>query len=842
MCIRDSLKASLLFESLDERVFRIKITDSQAERWEVPIYNPDARKYYKQHLIKDMGLTYTSPPYKFELADPRTKQVFVATTDTTDTTLYLSDKLIEYGLWFPGDAIFGLGERVNPSFELCDGPYRDCTYTSFNKDIDMPVDRGHPPGGKQSYGHQSFYMVRLKNKQFVGVFFLNSNAQDTIIKRRSTGINVNHKTIGGIVDIYFFYPGAAEEVIKSYHSFIGRPYLPPMWTLGFHQCRWGWKTLDKVKSVVKEFGKADIPLDVVWADIDYMQDFKDFTVNNVTYKGLGEYVDQLHTMGMRWVPIIDAGLKYELNDIYYKKGEEMNAFVRSAYTKKTLIGKVWPGYAVYPAWMNVNASILWYMGLQNLYDQVKYDGIWIDMNEASNFCHGECGLDNTEGTDGTVHGADPHDPKEFDNLRYYPGDASLLTKAISPSGYHVVTDPYGDKFYKEFNLHSLWALHQANVTSRFFTNVQKRRPFIMTRANFAGIGMFSSKWLGDNHSTWEDMQYSIIGMFNYQLFGIPLVGADICGFIFNTTEELCARWMQLGAFSPFSRNHNVNNAKDQEPYNWPLVAKAGRNALRQKYSILRYYYTKLFEVSLHGGTLVKPLFFDYPEDDKAYEYRNKVFMIGPAVLVVPVLEPGAMKVTTYLPNQNWFNLFTAEQIYYFDPKAKEGKEITLKAGFDYVNVLIKGGNILSFQEALKEKVKRVAVLDNLPLEVVVAPDEKGEAKGNMIFDSEKAVNPIASKEYTEITFEFSMKTMKMNINTTGKYRMNKQVENFNTLTILGAESMAHVRYACIRGKSGKLASIPGVYLSAAKKLVFHQNNGIYWGNIVCIAFTNNCFQ
>eukprot|EP00826_Nyctotherus_ovalis_P021370 TRINITY_DN1688_c0_g1_i6.p1 TRINITY_DN1688_c0_g1~~TRINITY_DN1688_c0_g1_i6.p1 ORF type:complete len:893 (+),score=129.11 TRINITY_DN1688_c0_g1_i6:234-2912(+) len=834
----DELKEIILsFESLDERVLRLKATDYNTLRWEVPVYNPDARKYFKQRSIKNMGFSYSKSPFQLELIDPRTQQLFTVANDT----LYFADKLIEIGLWFPADAIFGLGERVTPSFDLCEGPYRDCIYTTFNKDVDTPLDEGHYPGGKQIYGHQPFYMLMLKNKQFMGVLFLNSNAQDTIVKRRSTGINVNHKTIGGIIDLYFFYPDTAENVIKNYHSFIGRPYLPPMWTLGYHQSRWGWDTLDDVKAAVDSLERADFPFDVIWSDIDHKQDYKDFTINKNTYGGLDKFVDRLHEMAVHWIPIVNQGLLYDMDDPYYRKGEEMNAFVRSAYTKKTLLGRTWPGHAAFLAWMNPNASTIWHMELENLYSQVKYDGIWIDMNEASEFCHSECKIEPRIFSE-TVHGTDPHDPKEFDDLPYSPGNSFLQFKSIAFSGYHVVDDPYGDKFYKEYNLHSLWAFHQANATYQFFAKIQKKRPFVMTRANFAGTGRFASKWQGDNHSYWEDMRYSIPGMFNFQLFGVPLIGADICGFGFEVEEELCARWMQLGAFTPFSRNHNAySKTIHKEPYNWPRVAEAGRNAVRQKYSILRYYYTKLFEVSLHGGTLVKPLFFDYPENTKIYEYRNKVFMIGSAVMVVPVLEPGVEEVTTHLPNQNWFNLFTTEQIYHFDPKAKEGKKITMKAGFDYVNILIKGGNVIPFQDALRNRAKRVAVLDSLPLEVIVAPDEKGEAKGTMIFDNEKAINPIANKEFTEIKLQFSMENKKINVSTAGTYRINKKTETFNSLTILGAEAMSHVKYACIRSKSGKLASISGVYFPATRKLTFYQNSDIYWGNIVYITFANNCY-
>eukprot|EP00826_Nyctotherus_ovalis_P045551 TRINITY_DN5053_c0_g1_i18.p1 TRINITY_DN5053_c0_g1~~TRINITY_DN5053_c0_g1_i18.p1 ORF type:complete len:797 (+),score=236.90 TRINITY_DN5053_c0_g1_i18:92-2482(+) len=795
-----------------------------------------------------MGLSFEGEPFEFTIKDPSITlfdQLILTNVINQASTLNFTDKLIEIALWFPADQIFGLGERNTPSFELCEGSYRKCIYTSFNRDIAVHVDHGKFPGGNNSYGHHPFYLLRMKDKQFAAVLLLNSNAQDTIIERKEEGIEVRHKTIGGILDFYFFYPGSVDEVIKRYHSFIGRPYLPPLWALGFHQCRWGWKNLNEVKDVVKMFEYKDIPLDVVWSDIDYMQDFRDFTVDKKNYEGLGLFVDELHKKGMHWVPIIDAGLKFDSEDKYFKEGETTNAFIKSAKTKKTLIGMVWPGYAVYPAWMSNNASELWRMGLGDLYKQAKFDGIWIDMNEASNFCHGECEIVPNEVVETIITDdgkPDVHDPKEFDKLPYLPGNRSLLTKAVSPTGYHVVSkDPYGDKFYKEYNLHSLWAFHQANSTARFFTEVQKRRPFVVTRASFAGTGRFASKWLGDNHSTWADMRHSIAGMYNFQLFGIPLVGSDICGFYNNTDEEMCARWMQLGAFYPFSRNHNANKSKSQEPYRWDNVALAGRNAIRQKYSIIRYYYTKLFEVSLNGGMLIKPLFFEYPKDENAYAFRNKNFMIGSALLVVPVLEEKVHEVVAYLPNENWFNLFTGRAVLRHDPQATQGQNVSMFAGYSYVNVLIRGGSIVPYQEATNGRVRRVATLDYLQLEVVVAPGGNGEASGNFIFDDQSAIDPIATEDFAEVTWKFSMEKKELAVFAKNAYKGDQEFEKFYRLTILGAGPMAGVKYACVGDKnSGKVTAVPGNYYPATRTLSFYKHTNIHWADVSIVEFRNSC--
>ena len=251
---------------------------------------------------------------------------------------------------------------------------------------------------------------------------------------------------------------------------------------------------------------------------------------------------------------------------------------------------------------------------------------------------------------------------------------------MSMSAYHYAKNEYEDKFLKEYNVHSLWESGESKATYTFFTEKLKTRPYILTRANFIGSGMHASKWSGDNHSKWDDLRLSIVALYNSQLFGISMTGDDMCGFSGDTTEELCLRWMQLGMFYPFSRNHNTNNAKDQEPYVWDSVTKATRNAIRQKYSILRYYYTKLFEVSLNGGSLVRPLFFEYPEDENAYNTRNHVFMIGSSLLIVPVLYPKVLEVSPYCPNENWYDMFSGNKVMTYVPDSKIGKVIHVRAG------------------------------------------------------------------------------------------------------------------------------------------------------------------
>ncbi len=838
---KEIISAAVTIESPDKNVLHVKIVDAKERRWEAPLLNPNSGKNFNKKPLQEMGFEYVNDPFSFKITDPATHQ---AMTDTSKVNaLQFFDKYLELGLWYPSQRMFGMGERVTDDFTLC-ADRDNCKYTLWGKDVASPFDDGSG-GCKGTYGQQPFYMIQYADtKQFFGVFLLNSNDQDVYLDKIAGGaLHVTHKMIGGVFDFYFFYPGAADFVLQNYHELIGRPYLPPFWSLGFHQCRYGWRTIAKVKDVVAKFEQNDIPLEVVWADIDYMQGYADFTIDPVNFKGMKEFVQDLHKKKMRWVPIIDAGLKYKTDDKYYQLGEANNAFIKSAYTKKTLIGAVWPGSAVFISWYAPYAKSLWHLGLSDLYELAEFDGIWLDMNEIANFCRGECPPKSEQpAEERRLLGSDPHDPKEFDNLPYRPGNCDPVDKAVSLTGYHYSTNDYEDHVLKEYNLHSLWSAFEAKATHEFFVEKLKRRPFVLTRSNFPGDGLFTTKWLGDNHSRWEFLRYSVIGIYNYQLFGIPMVGADMCGFMGDTNEELCGRWMQLGAFYPFSRNHNDIHSRDQEPYVFgEKVAAASRNAIRQKYSILRYYYTKLFEVSLNGGSLIKPLFFEFPQDKGVYEKTKYMFMIGESILIPPVMHEGMTSTYPYCTNENWFNLVNFKQVYAYKAGKTEGGQITLPAGFDYVNVLLRGGSVIPFQDALKEKVRRTEVLKHIDMNIIVAPDHEGKAEGTLVVDDGVSLNTIENKNYRYLKFSFSTEKKRMDVKLLNDYNGETySFESFAKLSILGAENWANIRSACISSKTGT-ESVRGVYDSSTKMLTFASaSSRLIWKDITSVAFDATC--
>jgi len=830
--------ATVIIESLDSHVLHLNITDSTRKRWEAPLLNPNSGKKYTKKKLDEMGVSFNNDPFGIKVVMKNEKTII----DTIGKSLLFKDKYLEMTLKYPTHAFFGLGERVTPEFFLCHNR-QSCWYTVWGKDAATPIDDGSG-GCRGSYGQQPFYMMQYpQSKEFAGVLVLNSNDQDAHIQKSADGTaTITHRLLGGIFDIYFFYPGTAEFVMQTYHELIGRPYLPPFWSLGYHQSRYGWKNLDKVKDVVSKFNYYDLPLDVIWADIDYMKDYADFSVDPIRYAGLKEFVNDLHKNMMYWVPIIDAGFKLDVNDKYYKLGEERGAFIKSAVTKKTLIGKVWPGAAVFLSWYSPHSPDIWSIGLSDLYQQAEFDGIWLDMNEVANFCDGECEAVERKPMLRTPIGADPHDPREFDNLPYRPGNCDLNQKTISMTGYYPSTDEFEDRVRKEYNTHSLWNLYESKATYEFLVNNLKKRPFVLTRSNFPGSGLYTSKWLGDNFSTWEYMILSISGMYNYQMFGMPFVGSDMCGFIGNTNEELCARWMQLGAFYPFTRNHNFIEAADQEPYVLgERVMMATRNAMRQKYSIIRYYYTKLFEVSLNGGSLIRPLFFEFPDDPGVYSKTNFMFMVGSSLLVAPVLHQGLLHSYPYCTNEDWYDLRTFMKVYSYKPDANQGSQIEVAGGFDSIPVLVRGGSIIPFQDA--GRVTRIKSMKELLMSLLVIPDHHGYASGTTIIDGETTLETIEKELYRQLKFSFSMEDKKLTISVlkdSDEVKLEKE-ELMTSITIFGADKLRDELKACAKTKEEKLIQLDGSFNVNTRAITYKKlDSGVYWKDVSEVMFDGGC--
>lgn len=393
--------------------------------------------------------------------------------------------------------------------------------------------------------------------------------------------------------MYFLLGPSPADVVRQYAKTVGLPYMPPRWALGFQLCRWGYGSLDETRTVMQRTLDAGIPLDVQWNDLDYMEHNNDFTYDKDKFADLPKFVQELHDKGMHYVPLVDPGVSgSEPAGTYppYDKGIEMDIFVKNS-SDQVFIGKVWNYEStVYPDFSNPRTLDYWTDMLKTMHDMFEFDGAWIDMNEPSNFLSGS--------TTGCPESAVETPP-------YWPAvnGGQLNHKTLCMSAKH-----YGGEHY---NLHNLYAISEAKMTNEAMTQIRGKRPLMITRASFLGIGHYTGHWSGDVLSSWEELRLSIPQMLTFSILGVPLMGADICGFNGNTTVALCQRWMQLGAFYPFSRNHNTIGAIDQDPVALgPDVAASSRKALLIRYSLMPYLYTLFYKAHIRGDTVARPLFIE----------------------------------------------------------------------------------------------------------------------------------------------------------------------------------------------------------------------------------------
>lgn len=552
--------------------------------------------------------------------------------------------------------IMGLAERTSNELFIADG-----VYSLWSRDDANPVETGSLPASN-AYGVHPFYLSAATDSTWFGVYTNLAAAQDWWVQNDNATGTVQLTTIatGGLADVVIMFGSTPNDVTKRYHDLVGKPVLTPMWALGWHQCRWGYKGTDDLAAVVKGYEDNNLPLDAQWVDIDYMYDYRDFTYNKDDFAGLPEFVDGLHDKNMHFVPILDAGIAQRKDGDYeaYNSGVQQDVFIKAYEGGPDFTGEVWPVDAVYPDFTKSATKQWWKANLDDFHNTIKFDGLWLDMNEASNFCNGVCYRDQLP-TTLLKH-----------KLPYTPTGRDLETKSIALDAVHGNMTVAGAELnVTQLDAHSLFGTMEVKATHDWFQDKGKRT-LIIERSAFAGMGKWGSRWLGDNFSRYAYMGYSVTGVMMHNIMGIPLAGSDICGFLEDTTAELCTRWYQVGAFYPFSRNHNGLGLKVQEPYVFNTTSEQYpshrytdfiRHAQQTKLALVNYYYTEISMLHEEGGAFYRPLFFDFPDDNLAYQNLTHNVMLGRNLKVSH--ESTETEVVTeswyYFPQGTWCSVVNA---------------------------------------------------------------------------------------------------------------------------------------------------------------------------------------
>ncbi|EGT5619291.1 DUF4968 domain-containing protein [Clostridium perfringens] len=529
-------------------------------------------------------------------------------------------------------AYYGLGEKGG------DLNKKGCYTENFNTDDPETDD------DSITYYKTIPFYVALKEEATYGIFFDNS-FRSYFDMGMEMGDRIFFGAIGGQIQ-YYFIPGEnIKEVVKNYTALTGRMEMPPLWSLGYQQCRFSYFSQEEVRELVKTFEEKDIPLDVVYLDIDYMDGFRVMTFKTPNFDDAAGLISDLKEKGIRTITIVDPGVKVDEEYPVFKRGKEGNHFTKKL-DGEIFIGAVWPGDSAFPDFSNNDCREWWKSELKKFISEHGMDGIWNDMNE----------------------------PCVFNN-----DHKTMLESCLHNSDNGVIE-------HKEF--HNRYGFEMSRCSKEAQEELHpNERGFSMTRATYAGGQRYSSVWTGDNMSLWSQMRMSISMNANLGISGFSFVGNDVSGFGLDSSEELFIRWMEMGPFIPIFRNHSNMYTRRQEPWAFgPRAEKIAKKSIELRYELLPYIYDLYYISHKEGLPIFRPMIMEYEKDMNLLNIREQ-FMLGENMLVAPVLYEGERSKTVYLPKGSWFNYFTME-------KLQGGKWYKLPCELDEILVFVKEGSII----------------------------------------------------------------------------------------------------------------------------------------------------
>ncbi len=577
------------------------------------------------------------------------------------------------------DIVYGLGEQIRGINK------RGWQYVSWNYD-----NPNHHEDTRSLYGAHNFIIIH--GAVTFGAFFDYAGKMEFDIGYTKRSVMQIHAASNNLT-VYIITGESEKDIVKQFRKMVGRSYIPPFWAFGYGQSRWGYKTEEDIRTVAKQYRDAGIPLDSIYLDIDYMERYKDFTVDTERFPNLKELATDMKEQGIHLVPIIDAGVKIEDGYDVYEEGVQNNYFCKNA-EGGDFVGAVWPGRVHFPDFLQPKARD-WFGKKYAVLTEQGIDGFWNDMNEPAIFYTEDRLADTCAEIEKLTAG-------NMGIQEYFAFTGMVAGLNGNIGDYDKFYHNVDGKMVKHSEVHNLYGM---NMTRSAFEALQEispeKRTLFFSRSSYIGAHRYGGIWQGDNKSWWSHILQSMQQLPALNMAGFLFTGSDTGGFGCDTTEDLMIRWLQYSLFTPLFRNHSADGTREQELYQFSNVEAAGK-MIQIRYSLIPYLYSEFLKAALNDEMMFKPLAFDFPDDAMAEQVEDQL-LLGNELMIAPIYKQNAQGRYVYLPEEMMLVRMHSSKDYTTEILPKGHHYVSV--GLDELVFFIRNQKAIPFAESAKNTAK-----------------------------------------------------------------------------------------------------------------------------------------
>lgn len=577
------------------------------------------------------------------------------------------------------DIVYGLGEQIRGINK------RGWQYVSWNYD-----NPNHHEDTRSLYGAHNFIIIH--GTVTFGAFFDFAGKMEFDIGYTKRSVMQIHAASNNLT-VYIITGESEKDIVKQFRKMVGRSYIPPFWAFGYGQSRWGYKTEEDIRTVAKQYQDAGIPLDSIYLDIDYMERYKDFTVDTERFPNLKGLATDMKEQGIHLVPIIDAGVKIEDGYDVYEEGVQNNYFCKNA-EGGDFVGAVWPGRVHFPDFLQPKARD-WFGKKYAVLTEQGIDGFWNDMNEPAIFYTEDRLADTCAEIEKLTAG-------NMGIQEYFAFTGMVAGLNGNIGDYDKFYHNVDGKMVKHSEVHNLYGM---NMTRSAFEALQEispeKRTLFFSRSSYIGAHRYGGIWQGDNKSWWSHILQSMQQLPALNMAGFLFTGSDTGGFGCDTTEDLMIRWLQYSLFTPLFRNHSADGTREQELYQFSNVEAAGK-MIQIRYSLIPYLYSEFLKAALNDEMMFKPLAFDFPDDAMAEQVEDQL-LLGNELMIAPIYKQNAQGRYVYLPEEMMLVRMHSSKDYTTEILPKGHHYVSV--GLDELVFFIRNQKAIPFAESAKNTAK-----------------------------------------------------------------------------------------------------------------------------------------